>query len=84
VRVPVTESVARLGALVDDMVLVDDADLLGAMGLAARTLGLLLEPSGAAGLAAIQVHDLPGERLATVLTGSNLRPEQLAALTTAP
>ena len=26
VRVPVTESVARLGALVDDMVLVDDAD----------------------------------------------------------
>lgn len=75
VRVPVPESVARLIALVDDMVLVDDDDLLQAMRLAAQTLGLLLEPSGAAGLAAIRVHDLPGDRLATVLTGSNVRPE---------
>lgn len=77
VRVPVPESVARLVALVDDMVLVDDRDLLDAMALAARTLGLLLEPSGAAGLAAVRVHHLPGERVATVLTGSNLRPELL-------
>ena len=75
VRVPVPESVARLVALVDDMVLVDDRDLLQAMQLSAQTLGLLLEPSGAAGLAAIRVHDIPGDRLATALTGSNLRPE---------
>ncbi|HKB14127.1 MAG TPA: pyridoxal-phosphate dependent enzyme [Vicinamibacterales bacterium] len=75
VSVPVPESVARLVALVDDMVLVDDGDLLQAMQLSAETLGLLLEPSGAAGLAAIKVHELPGERLATVLTGSNVRPE---------
>jgi threonine dehydratase len=80
VRVPVPESVARLVALVDDMVLVDDGDLLQAMQLSAQTLGLLLEPSGAAGLAAIRVHDLPGDRLATVLTGSNLRPEHLREL----
>jgi threonine dehydratase len=81
VRLPVAESVARLQGLVDDMVLVDDRDLLEGMRLAARTLGLLLEPAGAAGLAALRVCDLPGERLATVLTGSNLRPEQLRALT---
>jgi threonine dehydratase len=80
VRVPVPESVVRLRALVDDMVLVDDNDLLEAMRLAVRTLGLMLEPSGAAGLAAIQVHNLPGARLATVLTGSNVRPEHLRAL----
>jgi len=80
VRVPVPESVARLVALVDDMVLVDDGDLLEAMQLSAQTLGILLEPSGAAGLAAIRIHNLPGERLATVLTGSNLRPEHLRAL----
>jgi threonine dehydratase len=80
VRVPVPESVARLVALVDDIVLVDDDDLLQAMQLSAETLGLLLEPSGAAGLAAIRVHDLAGDRLATVLTGSNLRPEHLRAL----
>jgi threonine dehydratase len=79
VRVPVRESVARLIALVDDMVLVDDSDLLETMSIAAQTLGLLLEPSGAAGLAAIRVHDLSGDRLATVLTGSNLRPEQMGA-----
>jgi threonine dehydratase len=82
VRLPIAESVVRLQALVDDMVLVDDSDLLEAMRLAARTLGLLLEPAGAAGLAAIRVCDLPGERLATVLTGSNLRPEQLRGLAT--
>jgi len=81
VRVPVPEAVARLVALVDDIVLVDDGDLLQAMRLSAETLGLLLEPSGAAGLAAIRVHDLPGDRLATVLTGSNLRPEHLRELT---
>jgi threonine dehydratase len=80
VRKPVPESVSRLLALVDDMVLVDDRDLLEAMELAAQTLGLLLEPSAAAGLAAIRVHALPGERLATVLTGSNLRPEHLQML----
>jgi threonine dehydratase len=72
--------VTRLVALVDDMVLVEDVDLLDAITLSARTLGLLLEPSGAAGLAAIRVHDLPGDRMATVLTGSNLRPELLQEL----
>jgi threonine dehydratase len=80
VRVPVPESVVRLVALVDDMVLVDDRDLLQAMQLSAQALGLLLEPSGAAGLAAIRVHDLPGDRLATILTGSNVRPEHLRGL----
>jgi threonine dehydratase len=84
VRVPVPESVTRLVALVDDMVLVDDDDLLQAMQLSAETLGLLLEPSGAAGLAAIRAHNLPGDRLATVLTGSNLRPEQLRGLAHGP
>ena len=80
VRVPVPESVARLVTLVDDMVLVDDSDLLEAMQLSVRTLGILLEPSGAAGLAAIRIHKFAGDRLATVLTGSNLRPEHLRGL----
>ncbi len=80
VRLPVPESVIRLVALVDDMVLVHDSDLLEAMRLSVQTLGLVLEPSGAAGLAAIRVHKLAGDRLATVLTGSNLRPEHLHGL----
>jgi len=80
VRVPVPDSVARVVELVDDMVLVSDDALLEAMRLAANTLGLLLEPSGAAGLAAIRAHDLPGSSIATVLTGSNLRPEHLGVI----
>jgi threonine dehydratase len=75
IRNPVPRSVQRMRALVDDMVTVPDTALLEMMRLAANTLGVLLEPSGAAGLAAIAIHDLPGERLATVLTGSNPRPD---------
>ena len=64
--VPVPESVARVVELVDDMVLVDDADLLRAMRLSLDTIGVVLEPSGAAGLAAIQKQLVAGERVAHV------------------
>src|SRR5262249_54894568 len=66
VRVPIAKAIDRIRNLVDEMVLVDDACLIGAMQLAASALGLLLEPAGAAGLAAIRAHKLPGDRLATV------------------
>lgn len=66
---PEPVAVTRLRALVDDMVLVTDDELRSAMRLAAETLGLLLEPAGAAGLAAIPKLDT--ESVATVLTGAN-------------
>lgn len=72
VRVPVPEAIPRLRALVDDVVLVDDDAIRAAMALAHRTLGLVLEPAGATGIAAIAAHDLPGDTLATILTGSNV------------
>ncbi|MGC2195933.1 MAG: pyridoxal-phosphate dependent enzyme, partial [Terriglobales bacterium] len=78
--VPIVRSVERMSAVVDDMVLVDDAQLLDAMQLAATTLGLILEPSGAAGLAAIRAHHLPGDQLATVLTGGNIHPHLLSKM----
>ena len=78
--VPVAKSVERMRSIVDDMVLVSDAQLLDAMRVAASTLGLVLEPAGAAGLAAIRVHNLPGDQLATVLTGSNIHPQLLGKL----
>jgi threonine dehydratase len=80
IRSPLPRSVERMRALVDDLVLVPDSALIDMMRLSAETLGILLEPSGAAGLAAIATHDLPGERLATVLTGSNPRQQLLAAV----
>lgn len=71
---PIPESVTRMLRVVDDIVLVDDEAMLDAMRLAKRTLGLLLEPAGAAGLAAIATNNVPGEHIAVVLTGSNVNP----------
>jgi threonine dehydratase len=77
---PIAASLTRMLALVDDMVLVSEGGLVDAMRLGARTLGTVLEPSGAAGLAALLEHDPPGERVAVLLTGSMVRPEHLALL----
>lgn len=74
---PIAESVARMRALVDEMLLVSEAALVAGMDVAARTLGSLLEPSGAAGIAALLEHDPVGERVAVVLTGSMVRPDLL-------
>lgn len=84
ISTPVASSVTRMCQLVDDLVLVDDSAMLDAMRLAATTLGLVLEPAGAAGLAALAVHDLPGDTFATVLTGSNIRADLLRTLMSDP
>ncbi len=81
VTAPVPKALERMRSVVDDLVLVSDAQMMEAMRLAAATLGLILEPSGAAGLAAISVHKFPGDQLATILTGSNIRPDHLAQIT---
>jgi threonine dehydratase len=69
-REPAPEAVRRMREVVDDMVLVTDASLRHGMDLATRSLGLFIEPSAAAGLAAIASDDLPGKIIATVLTGA--------------
>lgn len=69
---PVPESLARIIALVDDIVLVDDDDLRSSMELIAESLGVLVEPAGAAGVAALSRYraEQPGERVAVLLTGA--------------
>ena len=67
---PAPVAVRRMRELVDDIVLVTDSALLEWTRRAALALGVLLEPSAAAGLAAIADGDLPGATLATVLTGA--------------
>ncbi len=69
---PVPESLARILELVDEVVMVDDDHLRDAIRLIAETLGVLVEPAGAAGVAALSRHRarLPGERVAVVLTGA--------------
>lgn len=80
-RVPVPEALADLRGTVSDVVLVNDQDMIRAMRLAHRHLGLLLEPSGAAGIAALLAHAgrFHVRTVAVVLCGGNLTPEQATA-----
>ena len=69
---PVPASLVRLLTYVDDIVTVDEGHLRRAMHLIAGSLGVLVEPAGAAGVAALLQHRerIAGERVAVVLTGS--------------
>jgi threonine dehydratase len=73
VRVPVPEAVADMHGLVDDVLLVDDDLARRGMDLALRHAGLVLEPAGALGLAALLADPgrFAGRRVATVLCGGN-------------
>ena len=79
VQSPYPEAVADLVGLADDILLVEDHALIAAMQQAHRELGVVLEPSGAAGLAALNTfHDrFKGKLIATILTGGNVTPEQM-------
>jgi threonine dehydratase len=79
VRVPVPEALDDLAGLVDDIVLVEDDAMLAAMRLAHQELGLVLEPSGTAGMAALLTYGgrFRGQLVGTILCGGNLTPEQI-------
>jgi threonine dehydratase len=81
VRVPVAEAVDEMRDVVDEFVLVDDASIIRSMHLLLRHTGLLIEPSGAAGVAAIVTHRemFARRRVATILCGGNVTPEQMRA-----
>lgn len=84
-----TPSVGRLTcevmvARVAEVVGVDDAALLATMRLAFERLKLVLEPSGAAALAAVVtgvVRIRPGERVGIVLSGGNVGADRFTELT---
>jgi threonine dehydratase len=80
VREPVPEALADLLPVVDDVVLVQDDSMLAAMRLLLMETGLVVEPSGAAGLAALLEHPgrWRGARVATPVCGGNLTREQIA------
>jgi len=81
VRVPVPEALDDMKDTVDDVVLVDDAMTLTAMRLLLLHTGLLIEPSGAVGVAALlsDRQRFEGKRVATILCGSNVTEEQFQA-----
>ena len=79
VRVPVQEALEIMRKTVDDVMLVTDDEIVDAMRLVHRGAGLVVEPAGAAGIAAIAKRrkDFAGKRVAVVLTGGNVTEEQM-------
>lgn len=79
-RVPIAEALEDMRWAVDDVVLVDDATILRAMRLVWKTMGLMLEPAGAVGVAAALAHGdtLRGQTVGTVLSGGNVTAEDAA------
>jgi peptide deformylase len=82
VRAPIAASVADMRGNVDDIVEVDDGALLEAMRLLHVHAGLVAEPAGVAGLAALigRRHELAGRSVATVICGGNAAADPLASL----
>ena len=62
---------------IDEVILIDDAATLKAMKLLHQHLGLIVEPSGAIGVAAAALERFRGLRVATVICGGNLTEAQI-------
>jgi threonine dehydratase len=69
-------------AMVDDVVLVDDAEILDAVRFAALRMKIILEPTGAVPLAAVMQDRIPASahRVGVIASGGNLAPELLQRL----
>lgn len=77
---------AHLRRLLDGVLLVDEDEIADAVRVAARESRLVLEPSGAASLAALlnRTDQLPDWPLVAVLSGGNVDPQRLLELLQAP
>jgi threonine dehydratase len=80
VRVPIAEAVADMAETVDDVVLVEDEHIIAAMRLLFHKAGLVTEPSGAAGVAAILAHPerFRDQRIAAIICGGNITEDQFS------
>lgn len=74
VRVPVPYAVATVREVVDEVVTVEDDHIRAAMTLLREALGLVVEPAGATGFAALVADPVrwEGKRIAVPLCGGNV------------
>jgi threonine dehydratase len=79
VRVPVPEALESLRGTVDDILLVEERSMLEAIHAIWECMGLIVEPAGAAGVAALIQHrdQLRHGLIGTVLCGANVTRTQL-------
>jgi threonine dehydratase len=78
---PLGYELARARLTGDDVVLVDDDEILDAVRFAHRVLGVVVEPGGAAALAALLAGRFPGPpaaRVGIVLSGANVGTDRFA------
>ena len=79
VRVPVPESLWHLRGIAHDILQVEDEAMIRAMQLVFRHHGVVVEPSGVAGLAAAMAFPgrFRGALVGIPLTGGNLTAKQI-------
>jgi len=79
VRLPVPQAVEDMRGIVDQVRTVSDQRIIEAMRLLYSLAGLLIEPAGAAGLAAIldSASEFADKHIAVVLCGGNLTETQI-------
>ena len=66
---------------VDEIVTVTDEEICAAMVFAFERCKIVLEPSGATGLAAVLSGSIPGDRIGVILSGGNIEARRFAELT---
>ena len=78
VREPIPEALADLDGLIDDALVVSEQAIYSAMRMLHRHVGLVVEPAGAVGIAAMLEHPatFASRRGGTIITGGNLTPGQ--------
>jgi threo-3-hydroxy-L-aspartate ammonia-lyase len=65
---------------VDEVVLVSDAEIVDAMTFLFDRMKLVVEPSGAVGVAALLAGRVRGERVGVVISGGNVGASRFAEL----
>ncbi|WP_194778142.1 threonine ammonia-lyase [Pararhodonellum marinum] len=78
VRLPIPQALQDMEGQTDNALLVDDASMMQAMKLIHQYTGLVAEPSGVVGVAAILENRkrFEGQTVATIICGGNLTEEQ--------
>ena len=79
-------TLAMIERYLEDIVLLDDATILAGLRFSIERLKQVVEPAGAAALAAVLAGRIPiraGERVAVVLSGGNVAVERLGELVAA-
>lgn len=74
VRTPIGATLALLRTCCDEVIAVSDAAIFEAMQLLHRYFGIVVEPAGAVGVAALMADPRrhSGQRVATILSGGNI------------